>query len=77
MILVGVANITGVVQDNASPFNIADSLEIPYFTREEVWNLYGQHEAETGQKFASEVKDKVFHITAAAWACQRFALAKW
>ncbi len=64
VILVGVANITGVVQDNASPFNIADNIEIPYFTREEVWELYGQHEQETGQKFAPEVKDKVFEITA-------------
>jgi hypothetical protein len=32
VILVGVSNIVGVVQDNASPFNIADNLEVPYFT---------------------------------------------
>lgn len=64
VILVGVSNITGVVQDNASPFNIADSLPIDYFTKAELYALYGQHESETGQLFAQTVKDKVFDITA-------------
>ncbi len=36
VILVGVSNIVGIVQDNASPFNIADNLEISYFIKEEV-----------------------------------------
>ncbi len=64
IILVGVSNITGVVQDNASPFNISDSLLIDYFSREEMFELLGQHETETGQLFASEVKEKIAHITA-------------
>jgi len=64
VIFVGVSNITGVVQDNASPFNISDSLQMDYFTREELFELYAQHETETGQIFAPEVKEKVFAITA-------------
>jgi hypothetical protein len=64
VILVGVANILGVVQDNASPFNIADNLDVPYFTDEEVFELLGQHEAETGQRFDTAVKEKICHITA-------------
>ncbi len=64
VILVGVSNITGVVQDNASPFNVSDSLLIDYFTKEEVFELLGQHETEMGQLFAPEVKDKIFDITA-------------
>jgi hypothetical protein len=64
VIFVGVSNITGVVQDNASPFNISDSLPIDYFTKQEVTELLGQHETETGQKFAPEVKDKIYAITA-------------
>jgi predicted AAA+ superfamily ATPase len=64
VILVGVANILGVVQDNASPFNIADNLDVPYFTDEEVFELLGQHEAETGQRFDAAVKEKICHITA-------------
>ena len=64
VILVGVSNIVGVVQDHASPFNIADNLPIPYFTDEETAELLGQHEAETGQRFLPEVKAKISHMTA-------------
>ena len=64
VVLVGVANIVGVIQDNASPFNIADNLDVPYFTKEEVFELLGQHEAETNQKFDDQVKQKIYEITA-------------
>jgi hypothetical protein len=64
IILVGVSNITGVVQDNASPFNISDSLEVDYFTKEEVFELLEQHETETGQVFETVVKEKIYAITA-------------
>jgi AAA-like domain len=63
VIFVGVSNITGVVQDNASPFNISDSLQVNYFTKQEVFELLEQHEAETGQKFDTDVKDKIYAIT--------------
>ncbi len=64
VILVGVSNIVGVVQDNASPFNIADNLNVPYFTNEETLELLGQHETETGQLFDPSVKKKISEITA-------------
>ena len=64
VILVGVSNILGVVSDNASPFNIIDNLTVPYFTEEEVFELLGQHETETGQLFAEKTKQKIFQITA-------------
>ncbi|MEN0047405.1 MAG: AAA-like domain-containing protein [Bacteroidota bacterium] len=64
VILVGVANITGVIQDNASPFNIADNLDIPFFTNQETAALLGQHEQETGQLFEQKVKESVSEITA-------------
>ena len=64
LILVGVSNIVGVVSDNASPFNIADNLEVPYFTNHEVFELLGQHEKETGQTFEKKVKQKISEITA-------------
>ncbi len=64
VILVGVSNITGVVQDNASPFNIADELEMPYFTDAETMELFAQHETETGQLFDESVKLKISEITA-------------
>jgi hypothetical protein len=64
VILVGVSNIIGVVQDNASPFNVTDNLNVPYFTNEEVLELLGQHEAETRQLFDPSVKTKISEITA-------------
>ena len=64
VILVGVSNIVGVVEDNASPFNIADNLNVPYFTNEETRELLGQHETETGQLFDDKVKAKISEITA-------------
>lgn len=64
VILVGVSNIVGVVGDNASPFNIADNLPVPYFTGEEVTELLDQHTRETGQVFEKKVVKKIFEITA-------------
>ncbi|MCP4220325.1 MAG: ATP-binding protein [bacterium] len=64
VILVGVSNIVGLVQDNASPFNIADNLEIPYFTDDESHELLQMHERETGQLFQPQVKEKISGITA-------------
>jgi hypothetical protein len=64
VILVGVSNIVGVVEDHASPFNIADNLQIPYFSDSETLALLQQHEAETGQKIEEKVKEKISEITA-------------
>ncbi len=49
IILIGVSNITGIVQDKASPFNITDNLKMPYFTKDNKINFdklindYKQH----------------------------------
>ncbi len=64
VILVGVSNITGIIQDNASPFNVTNNLAIPFFTNEETFELLGQHETETGQLFDQSVKEKIIEITA-------------
>lgn len=64
VILVGVVNITGIIQDNASPFNTNDNLNVPYFTKAEILELLKMHEDETGQLFSAEVKEKIAYITA-------------
>ena len=64
VILVGVSNIIGIVQDNASPFNIADNLDVPYFVKDEVFELLQQHETQTKQLFEQKVKEKIWQITA-------------
>ena len=64
VILVGVSNITGILQDTASPFNIADQIDIPYFTFEETADLLAQHTRETGQVFSPEVIQGIYDNTA-------------
>ncbi len=64
VILVGVSNIVGVVSDNASPFNISDNLNVPYFTTKEVFELFALHENETKQLIEKKVKQKISEITA-------------
>ena len=64
VILVGVSNIVGIIKDNASPFNIADNLELDFFTNEETFELLGMHEKETKQLFSEEVKKKISEVTA-------------
>ena len=64
VVFVGAKNILGVIEDNSSPFNIADNLKVPYFTKKEVHELLELHETETKQLIETEAKDKIFQITA-------------
>src|SRR6056297_520516 len=64
VILSGVSNISGIILDNASPFNIADQLNLPYFTKDEVIQLLEQHENETDQIFTAHVKEQLWRNTA-------------
>ncbi len=63
LILVGVSTIAELVVSHASPFNIADELEVPYFTFDEVRELIGQYEAESGQDFEADVIRAVYENT--------------
>ena len=68
VILVGVQNITGVMQGAVSPFNINEELEVPYFTNEEIIDLLTMHETETAkhgqpQIFSEKVKERICYIT--------------
>jgi hypothetical protein len=63
LILVGVRYISGVVLDKASPFNIADEIEVPYFSKAEVENLIAQYEQESGQIFQKKVVAKIYENT--------------
>ncbi|WGS64339.1 AAA-like domain-containing protein [Marinitoga aeolica] len=61
VILISVSYLSGILEDNASPFNIAEHMEVPYFTKEQVYDLLNQHEKETGQIFEEEVKELIWH----------------
>ncbi|WP_459995577.1 AAA-like domain-containing protein, partial [Marinitoga arctica] len=64
VILISVGYLSGILEDNASPFNIAEHLEVPYFTKEQVYDLLNQHEKETGQIFEEKVKELIWHNAA-------------
>ena len=69
VIIVGVSNLAGIMQDNTCPFNITDTFQVPYFSRSEVFELLAQHETETTalgqpQLFETAVKEKIWHSTA-------------
>jgi AAA-like domain len=68
VILVGVKNITGVMQGAVSPFNINEELEVPYFTKEEILELLEMHEIESArlgkpQLFSEKVKERIVYMT--------------
>jgi hypothetical protein len=61
--LVGIRNITQLVVGGVSPFNIADHVEIPPFTLQNVRDLYWQYTMETNQPFTEDATKKVFEQT--------------
>jgi len=63
VILTGVSNITGILQETAGPFNISDQISVPYFTEGQVNDLLAQHEHQTGQRFDAEVKRSIYANT--------------
>lgn len=63
LLLVGVSTLAELVVSSASPFNIVDQLQIPYFTFAEVQDLIGQHVQETGQIFTPEVIQAIYANT--------------
>lgn len=61
--LIGIRNITKLVVGGVSPFNIADQVEMPPFSLENVRNLYSQYTEETNQPFTEEAVKKVYEET--------------
>lgn len=61
VILSGISNMIG---EYPVALNITDNLLLPPFSNKETLALFAQHETETGQLFAAEVKEKVIEITA-------------
>lgn len=64
VILLSINNVLSLVKESIVPFNIADNLNVPYFTNDETFELLGQHDTETGQIFDPSVKNKISEITA-------------
>lgn len=63
LLLVGVSTLAELVVSSASPFNVVDQLQIPYFTEAEVADLIGQHVRESGQIVDTAVVRAVYENT--------------
>jgi hypothetical protein len=61
--LVGIRNITQLVVGGVSPFNIADHVEIPPFTMQNIRDLYQQYTQETNQPFSEEAVQEIYEQT--------------
>ncbi len=61
--LVGIRNITQLTVGGVSPFNIADHVELPSFTLDNIRDLYQQYTQETNQPFSEGAVQKVFEQT--------------
>lgn len=63
LILVGVSTIAELVVSEASPFNVVEELQLPYFTPAEVDELIQQYVAEVGQPFEPAVIQAIYDNT--------------
>lgn len=64
LILVGVSTLAELILSSASPFNITDDIQVPYFTPAEVGELIHQYVAESGQSFEPDVITAIHENTA-------------
>ena len=65
VILCGLRDLRNYPLDSASPFNIvSESMRLGDFSRSEVEGLLGQHTQETGQEFAPDAVEEIWHATA-------------
>ncbi len=70
--LVGIRNVTKLVIGGVSPFNIADKVTLPPFSRGNIRDLYAQYTEETNQPFTEEAVRRIHEETAGqTWLVNR------
>ncbi|MDQ1354068.1 MAG: hypothetical protein QG657_4377 [Acidobacteriota bacterium] len=62
--LIGIRDITKLIVGGVSPFNIADQVDLPPFSLENVRDLYAQYTEETFQPFTEEAVKRIYEETA-------------
>jgi hypothetical protein len=63
MMLVGVSTIAELVHTTASPFNVAEEIEVSYFTEAEINELIDQYVVESHQDFDRQVRKAIYKNT--------------
>lgn len=62
VVLIGIQNVATLNLGRSSPFNIANQLALPNFTRKQVHELLRQYTDETGQSFGPGVIDEIYRL---------------
>lgn len=60
--LIGVHAVLGTLEKTNSPFNVQRSLPIPNLTHDEVVDLYGQYQRESGQLIEPAVVERIYDL---------------
>jgi len=63
LVLIGVSTVAELVLSAASPFNIAEEMQLPYFTVAEVNSLLQQYIAESQQSFTDQAIQAIYDNT--------------
>lgn len=61
--LIGIRDITKLIVGGVSPFNIADQVDLPPFSFQNVHDLYAQYTEETNQPFSEKAVKKIHEET--------------
>lgn len=61
--LIGIRNITKLIVGGVSPFNIADQVDLPSFSLNNVRELYNQYTTETNQPFTEDSVTEIYRET--------------
>ncbi|MCP4344499.1 MAG: hypothetical protein GY795_03110 [Desulfobacterales bacterium] len=61
--LIGVRSVLGIENVSGSPFNVQRSVRIPNLTYDEVNEIFGWYERESGQKIEQNVVERLFYET--------------
>jgi hypothetical protein len=61
--LIGVRAVLGVENRRGSPFNVQRALQVHNFSQKEVFDLFQQSIAESGQEIEAEVIERVYEVT--------------
>jgi hypothetical protein len=61
--LIGIRNVTKLIVGGVSPFNIADQVDMPPFSFQNIIDLYAQYTEETNQPFSPEAIKRIHQET--------------
>jgi hypothetical protein len=69
VVAIGPYNIICFTKEQLSPFNVSDYWDIPYFTKEQVEQLFQKFQQSCYVELEHGIVDRIYDITKASWNC--------